>query len=152
MEMSNEQMIPAPRDQVWKMINDPEVLKLCIAGCEELEQSEDGVMTATVLLKLGPVKARFKGHVRFEDVVAPQSLKLAGEGSGGVAGHARGAARVTLTDRGQRTLLKYEADAQVGGKIAQLGTRLVQSTANKLAKQFFDRFEEEVVARTTPAV
>lgn len=151
MEMSNEQMIPAPRDQVWKMINDPDVLKLCITGCEELEQSEDGVMTATVLLKLGPVKARFKGHVRFEDVVAPQSLKLAGEGSGGVAGHARGAARVTLTDRGQRTLLKYEADAQVGGKIAQLGTRLVQSTANKLAKQFFDRFEEEVVARTTPA-
>jgi len=84
-------------------------------------------------------------------VQAPESLRLAGEGSGGVAGHARGGARVTLADRGQRTLLSYEADAQVGGKIAQLGTRLVQSTANKLAQQFFDNFEQEVVARTATA-
>lgn len=151
MELTNDHLIPAPRAEVWKMINDPGILLHCIPGCEALEREEDGSLAAVVLLKLGPVKARFKGRVQFEDVVEPEALTLSGEGSGGVAGHARGGARVTLTDRGDETLLHYEAQAQVGGKIAQLGTRLVQSTAKKLAGEFFTRFETQVSDRAAPA-
>ena len=146
MELINSQRIQATRDQVWAALNDPDTIKRCIPGCQSLEQGDDGMLAAVVVLKIGPVKATFHGKVRFENIEAPAHLTLVGEGSGGIAGHARGSAEVTLQQDGEATLLSYNATAQVGGKIAQLGARLIQSTSQKLAAEFFSQFQKEVVA------
>ena len=147
MEMNSQQHIAAPRDRVWAALNDPEVIRNCIPGCESLERLDGDELAATVVLKVGPVKASFKGKVRFENMVAPISMTLVGEGSGGIAGHARGSADVTLTEEDGGTLLTYVIDAQVGGKIAQLGARLIQSTSQKLAGEFFSKFEKQVATQ-----
>ncbi|WP_223475178.1 CoxG family protein [Oricola indica] len=144
MEMKDEIRIEAPRDRVYEALNDPEVLKACIPGCEELEKNADDELEAKVTLKVGPVKAKFGGKVTLDKSQAPERFSLAGEGSGGVAGFAKGGADVELEEDGDATILRYTAKADVGGKIAQLGSRLISSTANKLAGQFFTKFKEEV--------
>lgn len=143
MDIAQTQRISAPRQAVWNAVMDPEVLRRCIPGCEEIEKTSDTEMAAVVALKIGPVKARFKGKVAFKEMLEPQFLTLAGEGTGGVAGYARGSARVTLDEDGGETVLSYDVTAQVGGKIAQLGSRLVDSTARKLSAEFFDRLQKE---------
>jgi len=142
MEMSGEYRIDAPIAEVWAALNDIEVLKICIPGCEELEQTSDTEMTAKVALKIGPVKARFNGAVTFENVTPPNGYSIVGEGQGGVAGFAKGGADVQLVEDGDETVLTYQAKAQVGGKIAQLGSRLIKSTAAKLADKFFKNFRD----------
>ncbi|MGI9394457.1 MAG: SRPBCC family protein [Boseongicola sp.] len=144
MDLSDEILVPASRESVYRALNDPEILKSCIPGCEELTKSSDTELQAKVLLKVGPVKARFSGSVTLKPDGAPERFSLSGQGNGGVAGFAKGGADVELEDRGDETLLKYTAKADIGGKIAQLGSRLVQSTAKKLATQFFQRFSEKV--------
>ena len=140
MELADEIIINAPKDQVYAALNDPEVLKQCIPGCEELIQHSDTELEAKVVLKVGPVKARFGGEVTLDKSGAPDAFSLSGQGNGGAAGHAKGGADVTLTAEGDTTILKYVAKAQIGGKIAQLGSRLIQSTAKKLAGKFFTSF------------
>ena len=140
MELADEIIINAPKDQVYTALNDPEVLKQCIPGCEELIQHSDTELEAKVVLKVGPVKARFGGVVTLDKSGAPDAFSLSGQGNGGAAGHAKGGADVTLTADGDTTILKYVAKAQIGGKIAQLGSRLIQSTAKKLAGKFFTSF------------
>ena len=147
MEMNSQQHIAAPRDLVWAALNDPEIIRRCIPGCESLERLPEGDLAATVVLKVGPVKASFKGMVRFENMVAPASLTLVGQGSGGIAGHARGSAAVSLEEEAGGTLLSYAVNAQVGGKIAQLGARLIHSTSQKLAAEFFNKLQKEMGAR-----
>ncbi len=140
MEMSGEVRIDATVDEVWAALNDAEILKACIPGCQELEKVSDTEMTAKVVLKIGPVKAKFGGEVTLENLNPPNSYSIVGEGKGGIAGFAKGGADVSLEQDGDETVLKYEAKAQVGGKIAQLGSRLIDSTTKKLANQFFDNF------------
>ena len=140
MELADEIIINAPKDQVYAALNDPEVLKQCIPGCEELIQHSDTELEAKVVLKVGPVKARFGGEVTLDKSGAPDAFTLSGQGNGGAAGHAKGGADVTLTADGDTTILKYVAKVQIGGKIAQLGSRLIQSTAKKLAGSFFTSF------------
>ncbi|PLX38134.1 MAG: carbon monoxide dehydrogenase [Hyphomicrobiales bacterium] len=144
MEMTGEYRIAAPRETVWKALNDPEILAASIPGCKELEQVADNEMTATVVAKVGPVKATFKGHVTLGDIVPPESYTISGEGKGGVAGFAKGGADVHLAEDGEGTILTYTAKAQVGGKLAQLGSRLIDSTAKKMADEFFSKFSEIV--------
>ncbi len=144
MELKDEIRIPAPRDVVYRMINDPEVLKQCIPGCEELVETAPGALTAKVVLKVGPVKAKFAGEVTLDTKGAPENFSLIGEGKGGAAGFAKGGAFVTLVEDGEETVLSYAAKADVGGKIAQLGSRLIQGTAKKLSGKFFDKFAEVV--------
>ncbi len=151
MELSDEIIINAPKERVYAALNDPEILQQCIPGCEELIKHSDTELEAKVVLKVGPVKARFGGDVRLNTAGAPDAFSLQGQGSGGTAGHAKGGADVTLTADGpDTTILKYEANADIGGKLAQLGSRLIQSTAKKLAGKFFKSFAE-VVDETTPA-
>ena len=140
MELADEIIINAPKDQVYAALNDPEVLKQFIPGCEELIQHSDTELEAKVVLKVGPVKAKFGGEVILDKSGAPDAFSLSGQGNGGAAGHAKGGADVTLTADGDTTILKYVAKAQIGGKIAQLGSRLIQSTAKKLAGKFFTSF------------
>ena len=140
MELADEIIINAPKDQVYAALNDPKVLKQCIPGCEELIQHSDTDLEAKVVLKVGPVKARFGGEVTLDKSGAPDAFSLSGQGNGGAAGHAKGGADVTLTADGDTTILKYVAKAQIGGKIAQLGSRLIESTAKKLAGRFFASF------------
>lgn len=142
MELIDEILISAPRDRVYAALNDPAILQQCIPGCEELIRHSDTDLEAKVVLKIGPVKARFGGKVTLDTTDAPCGFSLRGEGSGGVAGFAKGGARVVSEDRGQETLLRYEASADVGGKIAQLGSRLILGTARKLAEAFFEKFKE----------
>lgn len=137
MDLKGEYRILAPRDEVWAMINDPEVLRACIPGCDSLEGNPDDGFTARVTTKIGPVKATFEGVVKLGNVKAPESYTISGEGKGGVAGFAKGGADVHLADVGGDTILTYVARAQVGGKLAQLGARLIDSTAKKLADEFF---------------
>jgi len=144
MDMSGQYRIPADVATVWAALNDAEVLEQCIPGCEELEKESDTELTAKVALKIGPVKARFAGKVLLEDLNPPHSYSIVGEGQGGVAGFAKGGADVTLTEDGAETILDYTAKAQVGGKLARLGARLIQSTSAKLADQFFDNFSKAV--------
>jgi carbon monoxide dehydrogenase subunit G len=139
-EMSGEVRIEATVDEVWAALNDAEILKACIPGCQELEKVSDTEMTAKVVLKIGPVKAKFGGEVTLENLNPPNSYSIVGEGKGGIAGFAKGGADVSLKQDGDETVLNYEAKAQVGGKIAQLGSRLIDSTSKKLANQFFDNF------------
>ena len=151
MEMSGEYRIVAPIGDVWAALNDVEVLRICIPGCEELEQISDTEMTAKVALKIGPVKARFNGVVNFENVDAPNVYSIVGEGQGGIAGFAKGGADVQLIEGDGETILTYQAQAQVGGKIAQLGSRLVKSTAAKLADKFFKNFHDVLSGAETAA-
>ena len=146
MELKGEYRIPAPRDQVWAMLNDPGVLRECIPGCESLEGSPGEGFSARVTTKVGPVKATFNGAVTLSNVNAPESYTISGEGKGGVAGFAKGGADVHLAADGGDTVLTYVANAQVGGKLAQLGGRLIDSTAKKLADQFFACFAERAGA------
>lgn len=149
MELKDEILIPAPRERVYAALNDPEVLRQCIPGCEELTKLSDDELEAKVVLKVGPVKARFGGTVTLDRSAGPERFSLTGEGSGGAAGFARGGADVTLEDRGGETLLSYDARAEIGGKLAQLGSRLIQGTAQKLAGKFFKSFAEVVTEGET---
>lgn len=142
MELSDEIRISAPKDQVYAALNDPEILQKCIPGCEELIKHSDTELEAKVLLKVGPVKARFGGNVELNTDGAPDQFSLTGQGNGGAAGHAKGGADVTLIADGDETILRYDAKAEIGGKLAQLGSRLIQSTAKKLAAKFFKSFAE----------
>ncbi|MCR4268580.1 carbon monoxide dehydrogenase subunit G [Nitratireductor sp. ZSWI3] len=145
MVIEGEERIEAPVQAVWQALNDPEVLKDCIPGCEELEKTSDTEFAATVALKIGPIKARFNGAVELTNLNPPHSYTISGEGKGGVAGFAKGGADVTLTEDGPgATILTYSAKADVGGKMAQLGSRLIQSTSKKLAGQFFSDFNTRV--------
>ena len=144
MDMTGEYRIAAPRDRVWKALNDPEVLRQCIPGCDDLERTSDTELVARVTAKVGPVKAKFSGGVTLSDITPPESYTITGEGKGGAAGFAKGSAVVRLAEDRGETLLRYEAHAQVGGKLAQIGTRLVAGTAKKMADDFFGRFRELV--------
>jgi xanthine dehydrogenase accessory factor len=145
MQMNDSQRIPAPKEKVWTALNDPAVLKQCIPGCQSLEMSTPNEMTATVVIKVGPVKATFGGKVILSDLDPPNSYRITGEGSGGIAGFAKGGATVRLESEGADvTILHYEVDAQIGGKLAQLGGRLIDSTSKKLAGEFFTSFGEVV--------
>ena len=144
MDMTGERLIAAPRQVVWDALNDPVTLKASIPGCETLEKTAENQMKATAAIKLGPISARFNGAVTLSDIDAPNSYTISGEGQGGVAGFAKGGARVFLTDATGGTLLKYEVNAQVGGKLAQLGARLIDATAKQMAEQFFTKFSSEV--------
>ena len=146
MDMTGERRIPAPRQKVWDALNDPEVLKTAIPGCKTLEKTSATDMKATAVVRIGPISAQFAGKVQLLDLNPPTSYRIAGEGQGGVAGFANGGATVHLSDDGAFTLLQYEVKAQVGGKIAQLGARLIDATAKQMADQFFDRFSAEVAA------
>ena len=140
LNMSGEYVLPLARAEVWKALNDPAILKQCIPGCESLEMVSDTEFTAVAKLEVGPVKARFKGRVKLEDLMPPESYKIVGEGEGGVAGFAKGNAAVKLADMPEGTKLTYTAEANVGGKIAQLGQRLLAGTAKKTADKFFSNF------------
>jgi carbon monoxide dehydrogenase subunit G len=143
--IEGEEKIAAPIDKVWAALNDPAVLKECIPGCQSLEKTSDNDLAATVVLKIGPIKATFNGAVTLKNLNPPKSYTIQGEGKGGIAGFAKGGADVTLTEDGpDSTVLKYEAKADVGGKIAQLGSRLITSTSKKLAGEFFSTFNEKV--------
>jgi uncharacterized protein len=144
MEMQGTRLIAADRASVWEALNSADVLRACIPGCEELTGSPEDGFAATVKQKIGPVRATFKGAVTLSDVVPGQSYTITGEGKGGVAGFAKGSARVRLEDAEGGTELIYDVDAKVGGKIAQLGSRLIDGFARKMAGQFFDRFQERV--------
>ncbi len=145
--IEGEERISAPVEKVWEALNDPEILKECIPGCQDLEMKSPTEMAATVVLKIGPIKATFAGEVTLTNLKPPHSYTITGEGKGGIAGFAKGGADVMLTEDGpDTTLLKYEAKADVGGKIAQLGSRLITSTSKKLAGQFFSSFGEKVSA------
>lgn len=146
MEIKGEYRIAAPRDKVFAALNDQEILKACIPGCESLDKLSDTEMTAKVRLRIGPVSAAFGGKVTLSDMDPPNGYKISGEGQGGVAGFAKGGAVVRLADDGGVTVLTYDVDAQVGGKIAQVGARLITGTAKKLADQFFGKFAEMVGA------
>jgi len=146
MEIKGEYRIGASREKVFAALNDPAILQACIPGCETLEKLSDTEMTAKVRLRIGPVSAAFGGKVTLSDIDPPNGYRISGEGQGGVAGFAKGGAVVKLTQDGTDTVLNYDVDAQVGGKIAQVGARLIQGTAKKLADQFFGKFAESVGA------
>jgi carbon monoxide dehydrogenase subunit G len=149
MKMSGEQTLNAPREAVWAALNDPEVLKESIPGCDSLTRTEDGGFEAVVQAKVGPVKAKFKGKVTLTDIDPPNGYRISGEGTGGAAGFAKGGATIKLTEPAPgQTLLSYDVDASVGGKLAQIGQRLVDGTARKMADDFFQRFS----ARFGPVV
>ncbi len=139
MDMTGEYRIPATREAVWQALNDPEMLKAAIPGCESVEKLSDTELAAKVALAIGPVKARFTGKVTLSDLDPPNGYTIAGEGQGGVAGFGKGQATVRLEADGPATVLRYTASATVGGKIAQLGARLIDATAKKLADEFFER-------------
>jgi carbon monoxide dehydrogenase subunit G len=151
MNLSGEHRIDAPRQAVWAALNDPEILKQAIPGCEELEKTSDTEFTATVKAKVGPVSAKFAGVVRLSDLDPPNGYTISGEGKGGAAGFAKGGAKVRLSDDNGATMLHYKVEAQVGGKLAQIGGRLIDGTARKLAGEFFDNFAA-VVAGPSPEV
>jgi carbon monoxide dehydrogenase subunit G len=147
MDMNGSATINAPLDLVWNGLNDPDILRQCIPGCETLEKTSDTEMTATVVLKIGPVKARFEGAVQLSNLNPPHSYTISGEGKGGMVGFAKGGADVSLAEQPDgTTLLTYSVKADVGGKIAQLGARLIDSTAKSLAEKFFTTFGEKMTA------
>ena len=141
MAMTGEYTIPAKRSEVWKALNNPDILKECIPGCTELEAIDAQHLKATVALKIGPVSAKFRGEVELSDIIEPKSYRIYGEGKGGAAGFAKGGANVDLEELDENnTVLRYKVDAKIGGKLAQLGSRLIDSTSKKLAGKFFDSF------------
>lgn len=151
MEMTGERRIAAPRQAVWEGLNEPEVLRASIPGCETIERTEDGGFSARIAVKLGPMAAKFAGKVKLENLDPPNGYTIAGEGNGGAMGFAKGGADVKLTEDGADTILSYTVKAQVGGKMAQLGARLIDSTAKQMADQFFDRFAAHMTAANATA-
>lgn len=150
MDMSGERRIPAPRQKVWDALNDPQVLRACIPGCESVERQPNGDLKAAAAVRIGPISTRFTGLIKLLDLDPPNSYRIAGEGQGGAAGFAKGGATVNLSDDGADTLMRYDVKAQVGGKIAQLGARLVDATSKQMADAFFDRFTAEVSGPPEP--
>jgi len=151
MKLTGEQKIKAPRDIVFAALNDPEILKESIPGCRTLTKTSNTEFEAEVGLKIGPVKATFTGAVKLSKLKPPVSYTITGEGKGGTAGHAKGGAAVKLAEDGEHTILSYDVDAQVGGKLAQIGSRLIDSSAKKLAGQFFKKFGKIVDSAQAPA-
>jgi carbon monoxide dehydrogenase subunit G len=152
MDMTGEYRIPAPREKVWAALNDPETLKRSLPGCESLEKVSETEFVATVIAKVGPVKAKFNGNVGLTNLNPPESYTIAGEGKGGAAGFAKGSADVRLTEAdANATVLVYTARADVGGKLAQLGSRLIDGTAKKMADEFFDNFRQQLTPPSAPA-
>lgn len=148
MDMTGEQRIAARRETVWQALNDPDILRACIPGCQELVKTSDTGMTAVAVIKVGPISARFQGAVTLSELDPPHGYRITGEGSGGMAGSAGGGAVVRLIEAGDDTILKYEASAQVGGKLAQIGGRMIDSTAKSLSAAFFKSFAAEIAARS----
>jgi uncharacterized protein len=148
MELQGERLIPASVDRTWAALNDPDTLKACIAGCESLERSGDDGFNALVAVRVGPVSARFKGSLKMSNVMAPNSYTINFDGQGGVAGFGKGSADVALTTEGAMTRLKYNARAQVGGKMAQVGSRLIDAAAGKITDDFFKAFEAHLQAES----
>jgi len=147
MDMTGEYRIPAPREQVWAALNDPAILKASLPGCESLERVSDHAFAATVAAKVGPVRAKFNGQVTLSDLNPPESYKISGEGKGGAAGFAKGGADVRLAEESAEvTVLSYTAKADVGGKLAQLGSRLIDATAKKMADEFSENFRRQLTA------
>ncbi len=145
MTMSGEVTLPAAKDVVWAKLNDPEVLKACIPGCDQLNKDDETHFSAVVKVKLGPVKATFRGKVELVDLDPPNGYRIQGEGEGGIAGFAKGGAKVALSDTEEgQTVLRYDVEAQVGGKLMQLGSRLIDSVSKKLADEFFANFAKAV--------
>ena len=144
MEMNQTQRLPVPRDIAWAALNDPELLRQCIPGCESIEPDGDKAWQLALTAAVGPVKARFKGRMALQDIQPPESYTIAFDGQGGAAGFGKGVARVSLAPDGDETLLTYAVTAQVGGKIAQIGSRLIDAAARKMADTFFVRFTEVV--------
>lgn len=152
MKLSQEIRLQAPREEVYAALNDPDILKQSIPGCEDLEQLSDTEFAAVVRTKIGPVRARFNGQVTLSDLNPPESYTLSGQGKGGAAGFAKGSAKVHLTEDGDGgTILQYDVDATVGGKLAQLGGRLIDSSARSLAREFFSNFHEAVTGEPLEA-
>ena len=154
MDMTGERRIAATRQTVWEALNDPAILQASIPGCDKLEKLSDTEMQATAAVKVGPMSGRFSGKVHLADLDPPNGYTISGEGQGGVLGFAKGGAKVQLADDADGTLLQYEVNAQVGGKLAQLGARLIDATAKQMADAFFDRFSAQLAAPATagPAV
>lgn len=150
MDMTGEQRIAAPKQVVWDALNDVEALKASIPGCKEVDKKSDTEFTALVQLAVGPVKATFKGEVTLKDIDAPNGYTLSGQGSGGAAGFGKGEAKVTLTEENGETIITYTAHATVGGKLAQIGQRLIDATAKKMARQFFESFAAYLEAKGAP--
>lgn len=151
MEMTGEYRIAAPREKVWAALNNPEILREAIPGCEELKSLSPTELEAAAKTKIGPVSARFKGKVVLSNLNPPESYTLTGEGTGGAAGFAKGEAQVTLVAEGGETILRYAVKASVGGKLAQVGQRLVDGAARKMADEFFDRFAALAGGKVEPA-
>ena len=149
MELQGERLIPAALDATWAALNDPEVLKACIAGCESLERTGDDAFAAVVAMKIGPVSARFKGNLQMTNVQPPTGYTINFDGQGGVAGFGKGSADVALEPEGEATRLKYTARATVGGKMAQIGARLIDAAAGKITEDFFKAFEAHLQAGAT---
>jgi carbon monoxide dehydrogenase subunit G len=145
MNLEGERRLPARIEQAWAALNDPQALKACITGCESMELTGEDEYTVVMAVRIGPVNARFKGRLRLLNVQPPSSYTIDFDGQGGVAGFGKGSADVVLTSEGEQTVLRYTAKAQVGGKIAQIGSRLVDSAANKVAGEFFTAFEKYLV-------
>ena len=151
MELHGEKLIPAPLAQTWEALNDPAALQACIAGCESLERTAADTFVAVVAVKIGPVSARFKGKLQMSKIQAPNSYTINFDGQGGVAGFGKGSADVALTAEGNQTRLKYVARAQVGGKMAQVGSRLIDAAAGKITEDFFKAFGASLQAATAGA-
>jgi carbon monoxide dehydrogenase subunit G len=152
MELTGEQIVRAPRQQVWDALNDPTILSRCIPGCEEIKKISDTETHTRLALKLGPVRARFSGKMFMSDIVIPSSCTITFEGAGGAAGFANGRSAVTLTDQGSGTKLAYSVEANVGGKLGQIGGRLIDSSAKKMADEFFAAFDSALTGGTIPEV
>ena len=153
MELEGKYSLKADREQVWTALNDPTILQQCIPGCETLTKASDTNFSASVVAKVGPVKAKFTGEVELTELSPPSSYKISGEGKGGAAGFASGSADVKLEESDEGgTILSYSVNAQVGGKLAQIGSRLVDSTAKKLSREFFDKFTELVDGEADPSL
>ena len=146
MEMKGEQLVPASQDDTWAALNDPEILKACVPGCESMERISDSEFAMLMTARIGPVAAKFKGKMTLSDVNPPHSYSIAFDGQGGVAGFGRGGAQVQLAPEGESTRLTYQVKANVGGKLAQIGSRLVDAAARKLADEFFTTFNEKVAS------
>lgn len=152
MEMTGEQLIPLPQQQVWEALNDPGILKACIPGCESIEKVSDAEYKVVMTAAIGPVKAKFNGKLLLADLNPPHSYSIAFEGTGGVAGFGKGSAQVSLLPEGSGTRLTYKATASVGGKLAQIGSRLIDGVAKKMSDDFFARFNATVAPAPGPAV
>ncbi|MGR4863096.1 CoxG family protein [Caulobacter sp. LARHSG274] len=150
MEISGQQHIAAPREAVWRALNDPDVLRRCIPGCQSLERDGPDRLKTSVEIKIGPIGARFEGAVALTDLDPPSGYTIVGEGNGGMAGSAKGAAKVSLTPDGQATILNYAVDAQIGGRLAQLGGPIIEATARQLSAKFFSKFNEQVTGAASP--